>query len=70
MYTTLFEVVARTRNYTVATQFQVIGKNNNNVSDKEGEDEEDDEGTSKGKVYITPKGQGQGTHPRHPSNQR
>jgi hypothetical protein len=37
-------------------------KNNNNVSDNEGE--EGDECTSKGKVYTTPKGQVKGTYPK------
>jgi hypothetical protein len=41
--------------------FKLLEKNNNTVGNKEGEDEEDDEGTSKCKVYITRKGQGQGT---------
>jgi hypothetical protein len=38
-----------------------LGKNNNNVGDTEGE--EDNEGTSEVKVCTTPKGQGEGTYP-------
>jgi hypothetical protein len=54
------KTTARPKATADVTIDQKISKNNNSVSEKEGE--EGDEFTSKGKVFTTPKGQGEGSY--------